>query len=147
MWQWRLRPIYNDAVAPYPLVFRMFWNILGTVVDIPRLRAVVFPTPRLLTLGCSHHHRHPEMELRINEERLNELLAGMSVAEREDEEAMERVIRLATDVEWKASRPDPTLTSVPKSSLNFDTPRLNFVFSDSRVERSKLIILVETKKI
>ena len=36
--------------------------------------------------------------------------------------------------------------TVPKSSLNFDTPRLNFVFSDSRVVRSKLIILVETKK-
>ena len=37
--------------------------------------------------------------------------------------------------------------SVPKSNLYFDTPRLNFVFSDSRVVRSKLIILVETKKI
>ena len=37
--------------------------------------------------------------------------------------------------------------TVPKSNLYFDTPRLNFVFSDSRVVRSKLIILVETKKI
>ena len=36
--------------------------------------------------------------------------------------------------------------AVPKSSLNFYTPRLNFVFSDSRVVRLKLIILVETKK-
>ena len=35
---------------------------------------------------------------------------------------------------------------VPKSSLNFYTPRLNFVYSDSRVVRSKLIMLVETKK-
>ena len=35
---------------------------------------------------------------------------------------------------------------VPKSSLNFYTPRLNFVFSDSRVVGLKLIILVETKK-
>ena len=33
-----------------------------------------------------------------------------------------------------------------ESSLKFNTPRLNFLFSDSRVVRSKLIILVETKK-
>ena len=38
------------------------------------------------------------------------------------------------------------LVAVPKSSFNFDTPRLNFVFSDRRVVRSKLIILVEIKK-
>ena len=37
------------------------------------------------------------------------------------------------------------MVAVPKSSLNFDTPRLNFLFSDRRVARSKLIILVETK--
>ena len=40
-----------------------------------------------------------------------------------------------------------TPMTVPKSNLYFDTPRLNFVFSDRRVVRSKLIILVETKKI
>ena len=34
--------------------------------------------------------------------------------------------------------------AVPKSCLNFDTPRLNFVFSDRLCRRSKLIILVET---
>ena len=37
--------------------------------------------------------------------------------------------------------------SVPESSLHFDPPPLHFLFSDSRVVRSKLIILVETKEI
>ena len=32
-------------------------------------------------------------------------------------------------------------TSVPKSSLNFYPPRLHFLFSDSRVVRSKVVII------
>ena len=38
-----------------------------------------------------------------------------------------------------------TFAPVPKSSLNFYPPRLNFLFSDSLCRRSKLIILVQTK--
>ena len=41
--------------------------------------------------------------------------------------------------------PNPSW-AVPKSSLNFDPPRLNFLFCDRLCRRSKLIILVETKK-
>ena len=63
----------------------------------------------------------------------------------EAEIAEARAARLARFTGDGPERNQAAFQAVPKSSLYFDTPRLNFVFSDRRVVRSKLIILVETK--